>query len=227
MVKTWAQLAEERGMSIHTLKTRMSRWKDLDRALNQPIEKDPYPFSVRALALQSGIPYEALLSRLRKGMSVEEALSKPSNRDRKKYFLSMVNKKGENECWEYLGKHRTRDGYARVKFKDRRFLAHRVAWEFHNGKIPDGLCVCHRCDNRLCCNPAHLFLGTSAENTIDRTLKGRTRSILKVQDVLEIRRLFAGGENVRALSVRFGASYGSILAVVRFRSWKWLKEPEA
>ena len=84
---------------------------------------------------------------------------------------------GPDACWPWMG-HRTRQGYGQVKILGKSTPAHRVAWELTNGPIPLGdhfgtTCACHRCDNPPCCNPAHLFLGTMADNVADRDAKGR------------------------------------------------------
>lgn len=67
-----------------------------------------------------------------------------------------------------------RDGYGRVRIDGRIQLAHRVTWEYHHGAVPEGFCVCHRCDKPSCCELTHLFLGTPADNAHDRDQKGRT-----------------------------------------------------
>lgn len=66
-----------------------------------------------------------------------------------------------------------RGGYGHVWNGERLVIASRWAWEFERGPIPDGLLVCHRCDNRRCVRVDHLFLGTHADNTHDMIAKGR------------------------------------------------------
>jgi len=75
-------------------------------------------------------------------------------------------------CWDFTGA-LDRDGYPKIKIGGTRFSAHRVSYHLHKGDIPDGLLVCHRCDNPRCINPLHLFLGTVRDNTVDASVKGR------------------------------------------------------
>lgn len=91
-------------------------------------------------------------------------------------FWEKVDRRSPDECWPWLGRARTSFGYGAFAIgRDRANRAHRIAWELTNGPVPVGLSALHRCDNPPCCNPAHLFLGTQADNIADMVAKGRHR----------------------------------------------------
>lgn len=93
---------------------------------------------------------------------------------RKKYhdFWSGVKKSSKNKCWLWQ-RAISKQGYGTLSRNRLPFGAHRMAWILTNGEIPNGLFVCHRCDNPPCCNPHHLFLGTHKDNMVDRQNKGK------------------------------------------------------
>lgn len=143
-------------------------------------------------------------------------------------FWEKVDKKGPDECWEWeAGKS---EGYGRFNTNPIVKYAHRLTWALINGEIPEGMCVCHTCDNRACCNPSHLFLGTKAENNKDMAEKGRSArgtkapgSMLSQKDVRRIRELYASGKHTQTrLGERFGVTRQNISLIVRRINWAWL-----
>ena len=75
-------------------------------------------------------------------------------------------------CWNWIAGDRG-NGYGAFRFRKKVWDAHRVSWVLANGEIPDKLLVCHKCDNRRCVNPNHLFLGSFTDNLLDSFNKGR------------------------------------------------------
>jgi cold shock CspA family protein len=146
-------------------------------------------------------------------------------------FWTKVDRSGGSAaCWPWTG-HRNNKGYGMLSAGTGKspVLAHRVAYELAYGPLADGQQACHDCpegDNRACCNPAHLFSGTAAENSADMAAKGRStigernpQARLTVEQVREIRRLRATGLRYRDIALRFGVSIGAVGAVVRGQHW--------
>lgn len=79
---------------------------------------------------------------------------------------------GMTECWHWIGLNNGK-GYGRMTYQGRQQVAHRLAWMAWRGDIPDGMSVLHKCDNRACVNPKHLWLGTQSDNMKDCWNKGR------------------------------------------------------
>lgn len=107
------------------------------------------------------------------------------------HFWSFVERRGADDCWIWCGNIND-SGYGRLNHGPRGavepWLAHRLSWTLHKGKIPEGLGVLHKCDNPPCVNPHHLFLGDQNVNMADMAVKGR-RGKLTIQEVLRVRAL--------------------------------------
>lgn len=113
-------------------------------------------------------------------------------------------------CIEWTGT-RNDAGYGLLMLEKKFFRAHRLAWELARGPIPDGLFLCHRCDNPPCINPDHLFPGTHTDNMVDKAKKGRVKNAkLTPEAVKQIR---ASSEPTAVLAARFGVGRRAILHV--------------
>lgn len=154
--------------------------------------------------------------------------------DGKNFFSVPFHDKYEKSegCWIWRAQRDRRgygvyDKYENAKRQFRKF-AHRYMWEITFGPIPDGINVCHKCDNPPCVNPNHLFLGTHADNCADKVSKKRHRfgervnfaklSESQVKEILTMRHL-----PVQKVADIFGVTYGPIYAIFRGKTWKHIQ----
>jgi hypothetical protein len=149
-------------------------------------------------------------------------------------FWQKVDKRGPDDCWEWTaGRRSTYGTFAPAHHVSR--YAHRMAWELTHGPIPKGLDVLHSCDNRPCCNPAHLFLGTNAENSADMVAKGRQARGEKVNtarlnsdQIIEIRRRYHPRVvTQKMLADWYGVKQVTIQKIVQGLTWAWLRDEES
>lgn len=131
-------------------------------------------------------------------------------------------------CWSWDGLI-AKDGYPLMSC-DKRYgsdRAHRASWIIHYGCIPKGMLVCHKCDNRECTNPEHLFLGTPAENTKDMIQKNRKcigsnvpTSKLNEEDVKLIKCLLEKKISYPKIAEMFNVGINAIVRIKRGETWK-------
>jgi hypothetical protein len=141
---------------------------------------------------------------------------------------------GVKACWLWFGA-RKPNGYGNLRINKKYMLAHRVAFELANKIIiPDGLKVCHVCDNPPCCNPNHLMLGTVRSNAADMVIKGRAknkefaargsingRSKFTENQIIELREIYKTKEmNQYELARKYGVTQACIGAIVRRQTWR-------
>lgn len=182
---------------------------------------------------QCGGNFTALQAEIRRGGGkfcgrpcYERSISKPRQTVEER-FWSKVARRESTHCWLWQKSFRA-GGYGSFRW-DVEQLAHRAAWVLTFGPVPDGMDVCHRCDNPPCCNPSHLFLGSRGENNADRHVKGRSNSAHGEQNgnakltpdaIAAIREARARGVHLIDLAAEHGVSISTVHAVATRITWR-------
>lgn len=157
-------------------------------------------------------------------------------------FWEKVDKRGEDECWNWQGATTAtnkgkRPGYGVITVEGSHVYTHRFSFELHNGYIAPDLLVCHECDNGLCVNPKHLWQGTYKENYQDMHKKGRWKiehkppkpkperhgrklTLSQVRELKRLRVLDPRTYTLKVLGKMFGVHFASVSKMVRGHYWK-------
>lgn len=137
----------------------------------------------------------------------------------------------EAGCWVWMGT-TTAGGYGQLLSGNKKHYAHRVSYEAFIGPIPNGMMVCHACDNPCCVNPSHLFLGTAKQNSEDMVSKNRSTfgeknpmSKLNASQVADIRRLVAEGKTQQYVADLYAVSRRLVGMIARAKRWAKLEQP--
>lgn len=147
-------------------------------------------------------------------------------------FMSWVKVGGPKECWEWQASRNLKGWHGQFRNALGGVeLSHRASWRLMKGEIPKGLFVCHHCDNPICVNPNHLFLGSQSDNMKDMWAKGRARpksnfgekhgmSKLTAEIVKEIR---SSSETGSALAKKFGIAATTVCDIKKRRTWNHIE----
>ncbi len=147
----------------------------------------------------------------------------------KRRFWTKVRIGAPTDCWPWAAM-QNKAGYGLFRLGSVKVLAHRVAYAL-SWQDPGDLIVCHRCDNPVCVNPSHLFIGTTADNAMDKAAKGRgrtrdqrgdrnARAAISAEAIPEIVDAFKRGENNTLIGKRHGVSHATISLIRLGRTWK-------
>lgn len=136
-----------------------------------------------------------------------------------RFWKKVIKTKG---CWEWIGA-KFPGGYGNFRGN----CAHRFAYSLQNGEIPKGLVACHKCDNKICVNPSHIFIGTHADNVLDKVKKGRHprgsrtyNSKLNEKCVREIRKKYIPRKySMYRLAREYGVHVMTICDVLSGKKW--------
>lgn len=140
-------------------------------------------------------------------------------------FVDKVREAG-NGCWEWTASVKPQ-GYGEIRVGGVLWYAHRFSWQYTHGPIPDGLVIRHKCDNRLCVNPAHLVAGLPVENVMDTVFRkglnqGQANGMAKLTaaDVAWVRQAFLEGASQSELARKLQVNRSCIHKIVHNKHWR-------
>ena len=171
-----------------------------------------YPLPIRALRFCATVAGR-----------VETFLQTATMKTTEQRFWEKVNKLGSTpihvnsigNCWEWTGAVTGRN-QPRFYSDGKLWIASRFSWVIHFGEIPDGILVCHKCDNGKCVRPEHIFLGTYKDNSVDCSLKGRIHNcVISWADVEKIKNEKSNGERVVEIASKRNVSVSIIYKILQ------------
>jgi hypothetical protein len=136
-----------------------------------------------------------------------------------------------NGCWGWSGSISKNPGYGQFRSNMKKWRAHIASWLIFRGDIPEGMCVCHTCDNRVCSNPNHLFLASHFENNLDMIKKGRSPILHKSgsenpnaklleKEAKEIKEMLNSGISQKTIARKFKVSQALVSLIKLEKAWR-------
>lgn len=147
------------------------------------------------------------------------------------HFWSGVDIGAKDQCWNWKRSTNTW-GYGRAKIQHHMFGSHRIAYYLGNHSDPGRLLVCHKCDNKQCCNPSHLFVGTQSENLYDASRKGKLiynrgenhgRAKLTVSIIEQIKSLYLQGLSQHKIAHDLSINQSTVSRIISGKRWGHLR----